>query len=173
LFVSDWGASFYGDPCHECGFEWGLSQDEAVSLVQEMPERYENALRGRNPSSRHPDLGWSAGAYVCHVGDNLRIWAERLVGFSSEGGGRVTRYDVDLLAQARAYESVPVHGALWSLRSAVEEWLAAVAIATRAGVILDHPDRGPQTVTDVVRTNAHDAFHHEWDIRRSFPDGRP
>jgi hypothetical protein len=36
----------------------------------------------------------------------------------------------------------------------VEEWLAAVTIAAEAGVILDHPDRGPQTVTDVVRTNA-------------------
>jgi hypothetical protein len=55
----------------------------------------------------------------------------------------------------------------------VEDWLAAVEIATEAGVILDHPDRGPQTVTDVVRTNAHDAFHHEWDIRRSFPDAQP
>jgi hypothetical protein len=171
--VSDWGASFYGDPCRECGFEWGLSQDEAVSLVQEMPDRYENGLRGRNPSSRHPDLRWSAGAYVCHVGDNLRIWAERLGGFSSGGEGRVAKYDVDLLARARVYESVPASGALWSLRYAVEEWLAAVEIATEAGLILDHPDRGPQTVTDVVRTNAHDAFHHDWDIRRSFLEGRP
>jgi hypothetical protein len=34
-----------------------------------------------------------------------------------------------------------------------------------------HPERGPQTVTDVVRTNAHDVHHHLHDVRRIL--GRP
>lgn len=39
-------------------------------------------LEGRTGSERHPDLAWSVGAYVCHINDNLRIWAERLVAFA-------------------------------------------------------------------------------------------
>jgi len=37
-------------------------------------------------------------------------------------------------------------------------------------VVLLHPERGDQTAIDVARTNAHDAFHHEWDIRRSLAE---
>jgi hypothetical protein len=166
--MSDWGSSFYGDPCRECGFGWGLTKQEALTMVEGVPDRYWEALDGQDPATRHPELGWSAGAYVCHVTDNLRIWAERLVGLSPAGGGAVAGYDPDLIARGRVYEAVPVYGALWSLRSAVENWLEAVETATEAGVVLDHPDRGPQTVEDVVRTNTHDAHHHEWDIRRSF-----
>jgi hypothetical protein len=42
--------------------------------------------------------------------------------------------------------------------------------------VLVHPERGPQLLVDVVRSNAHDAFHHQWDIQRALdgaqaPDG--
>jgi len=33
--------------------------------------------------------------------------------------------------------------------------------------VLVHPERGEQTVLDVVGSNAHDAYHHRWDIERS------
>ena len=104
---------------------------------------------------------------MCHVADNLRIWAERLAGAALGGSRQVGRYDADLLAQARLYEAIPIAGALWSLQHAAGAWAAAFRLALDNGVVLIHPDRGEQTASDVARTNAHDAFHHEWDIRRS------
>jgi hypothetical protein len=81
--------------------------------------------------------------------------------------GSVVAYDSDLLARARIYEHVPVEGALWSLNRAAGDWNEAVRLALQKGVVLVHPERGEQTVLDVSRNNAHDAHHHEWDIRRS------
>jgi hypothetical protein len=171
--VSDWGRAVYGDPCRECGFGWSISADDAASLISAIPDRYADALQGSDPSRRHPDLGWSAGAYVSHVTDNLRIWAERLAGAALGGSRDVRGYDGDLLAQARVYEGVPIEGALWSLRRAAEAWGEAFRLAQDNEVVLLHPERGDQTQIDVARTNAHDAFHHEWDIRRSLTETGP
>jgi hypothetical protein len=165
--MSHWGRAVYGDPCRECGFDWSLSVEDAVSLVNGIPDRAAEALRGHDPASRHPDLSWSAGAYVCHVTDNLRIWAERLAGAALGSTDPVAPYDGDLLSRARVYGGVPIEGALWSLRRAVEDWTAALRLAIARNVVLQHPDRGGQTAPDVAFTNAHDAFHHVWDIRRS------
>lgn len=117
--------------------------------------------------SRHPDLEWSAVAYVCHIADNLRIWAERLAGAALGSTTPVSSYDGDLLARARVYDGVPVEGALWSLGRAVADWKAAVLLAAERNVVLQHPERGRQTVEDVALNNAHDAHHHIWDIERS------
>src|SRR5271155_5849224 len=107
--------------------------------------------------------------YVCHISDNLHIWAERLVGRASGDSRRVARYDQDLLARARRYDEIALAGALWSLDRAARDWADAVDGAHRAGVTLVHPDRGEQSLLDVVRSNAHDARPHCWDVRRSLP----
>jgi hypothetical protein len=78
--VENWGAALYGDPCAECGYEWSLPRAKAVDLVAAIADRYAELLAGTDGRARHPDLEWYAGAYVCHVADNLRIWAERLAG---------------------------------------------------------------------------------------------
>lgn len=57
-------------------------------------------------------------------------------------------------------------GGLWSLDGAITDWMAAVDQTGEAGVVLQHPERGDLARVDVVRSNAHDAFHHAWDIRR-------
>jgi len=75
-----WGAGLYGDPCRECGFDWSVSPEGAAQLVVAIPSGYAALLQGRDGTQRHPDLEWTAGAYVCHVTDNLRIWAERVAG---------------------------------------------------------------------------------------------
>ena len=62
---------------------------------------------------------------------------------------------------------MPLESALWSLERAVSDWLRAVEIALEESVVFIHPERGEQTVLDVSRSNAHDAYHHEWDTRRS------
>lgn len=165
--MSDWGPLTYGNPCGQCGFPWSISTAEAVGLVTAIPAHYEQLLRGGNGSERHPGLSWSAGAYVCHVGDNLRIWAERLAVLGPGSDDPIGTYDADLLAVARAYADVPLAGALWSLSRAVEQWRDAVSRASCNQATLLHPERGPLTVDDVVRANAHDAHHHGWDIMRS------
>jgi hypothetical protein len=148
--VSEWGRRTFGDPCRECGFSWALDRDEAVARLAGVPPRYREALAGSDGRARLPELAWSAGAYVCHVADNLRIWAERLAG-----------------AAARSYGDVAVEGALWSLERAVDEWLVAAEMATETGAALTHAERGEIGLDDVVLTNLHDAVHHEWDIRRT------
>jgi DinB superfamily len=167
--VRNWGPVLYGNPCHECRFDWNISREAAIGLVATMPKLYAQILAaaGSDGSERDPELQWSAGAYVCHVGDNLRIWAERLVGISRGAAPAVAPYDEALLGEARVYDRVALEGAIWSLERAAADWQSAVDEATAAGVVLIHPDRGEQSLLDVVRSNAHDAFHHQWDIQRS------
>ena len=50
-------------------------------------------------------------------------------------------------------------------------WQYAVGQTRRTGIILIHPERGGQSLSDVVLANAHDAFHHRWDIERSLRSG--
>ncbi len=142
-------------------------------MVSATPEELAGMLAGTDGSQRRPDLTWPAVAYVCHVSDNLRIWAERLAGLASGDPRPVGRYDEDLLAQARRYDEVSLAGALWSLDRAVKDWTEAVRLAHRVGITLVHPDRGRQSLLDVVCSNAHDACHHCWDVRRTIdgPDG--
>ncbi len=165
-----WGRSLYGDPCRECGFSWSTSRDEAVGMIEALPFLYAKLLAGATGKERHSDLSWSATAYVCHVADNLRIWAERLAGAAAGSDGSVGAYDNDLLAKARAYELIPLVAAQWSLRRAVDDWLAIVTASATSGVILRHPERGGLTLDDVACANAHDATHHGWDIQRTLAD---
>ena len=83
--MKTWGAGFYGDPCRECGYSWSISPEEANALIADAPRRYAELLDGADGNARHPALTWSAKAYVCHVADNLRNWAERIVNASSGG----------------------------------------------------------------------------------------
>ena len=162
--VESWGAELYGDPCRECGGSVGPW--EAVRLVEELPSRCRELLAGCTGRERCAGLAWTPSAYVAHVGDNLRIWAERLAGAWLSGEVAVSGYDADLLARARGYDSVGLAGALWSLERAVVDWSASVTAALRAGVVLRHAGRGPQRAEDVVRDNAHDGHHHVWDVGR-------
>jgi hypothetical protein len=162
-----WWVDTFGDPCRSCGFDWSIAADKATVNVAHSPERYTALLGGLDGRQRHPDLSWSVKAYVFHVADNLRIWAERLAAASAGSVGPIAPYDDNLLAQARAYEQMPIEAALWSLRQSVECWKECVHAAGAAAVVLNHPERGWLTVLEVVRSNCHDVVHHEWDIQRS------
>jgi hypothetical protein len=164
--MEEWGAELYRDPCRGCGFGWGLTPDAAVSLVGSIPGKFADRLAGASGRERHPDLAWTPVAYVSHVADNLRIWSERLAGARLAGVTGVPGYDQDLLAQARHYNQVALAGALWSLGWAARAWLESVEAALAAGVVLQHAARGAQRAEDVARNNAHDAFHHLWDVDR-------
>jgi hypothetical protein len=164
--MSAWGVRTFGDPCRECGYGWTLPLDDVLALVGAVPARYREVLAGCDGSERHPDLSWSAVAYVCHVADNLRIWAERLAGLARGAEGPVGGYDENELAAARRYPEVFLGGALWSLERAAVDWQTAVVLAAEAEVVLVHPDRGAMPVLDAARTTAHDAHHHAWDLER-------
>jgi hypothetical protein len=138
--------------------------------MRELPSSLGELIRGADVSRRHPALGWTIKEYVCHVADNLRISSERLVGAARGGSTEVGRYDQDLLARARNYAQVPIEGAMWALERAVDDWASALALATDAGVVLLHPERGPQTVFDVCLNNTHDGMHHRWDIARTLSE---
>jgi hypothetical protein len=170
--VHGWGPTTYGDPCRECGYGWSIPVADAVALVAATPDRYAELLRGHDGSEHAAGIEWSAGAYVCHVTDNLRIWAERLAGAALGPARTITPYDTDLLARARRYDAVPLDGALWSLRQAARAWADAVELAGAHGVVLVHPDRGEITAADVARANAHDAHHHAWDLARIIEERR-
>lgn len=116
----------------------------------------------RLPSSRlHPSCRYNTRSSSNNVALN-----KRLVGAARGSERPIAPYDAELLARARSYAAVPIEGALWSLRLAADAWGKAVAIAGEQGVMLAHPDRGPKTVSDIVRNNAHDAHHHAWDVER-------
>jgi hypothetical protein len=165
--MADWGPSLYGDPCRECGFVWGVSSQDAIVLVVNLPGAYAHVISGASGNERHPDLGWSVAEYVCHVADNLRIWAERLMGVVNGASSEVGGYDENELADARNYERIPLQAAMWSLARSVDDWQIAVGRSRPSGPVLVHPERGEQSLSDVVRANAHDAFHHQWDIGRT------
>ena len=166
-----WAAALYGDPCRECSFRFSTGLDESLAYLARIPEEYLALLADARGTERHPDLSWSVGAYVCHVADNLRIWAERLAG-SAVGAKTVAPYDENLLAAARSYSDVPVAGALWSIGRARGDWQAAVARDSPKGVVVVHRERGEMLLEDIARAVAHDAFHHAWDIRRSLVAAR-
>lgn len=161
-----WGARLYGNPCRDCGFDWSLTPGEAVAQVEDLPTRYAGLVKGRRGDERHPELAWNVAAYVSHVTDNLRNWAERLAGARLSGARQVRGYDQDLLAQARYYNDVSLAGALWSLQRAADAWVDSVGAALEENVVLEHADRGIQRAEDVARNNTHDAAHHAWDIEQ-------
>lgn len=165
--MEKWGAGLYGDPCRECDFRWEISPAAAVDSIRAIPDAYATRLAGASGRERHRDLAWTTAAYVSHVADNLRTWAERLAGSYLAGDNEVPGYDPDLLSRARCYNQLSLAGALWSLRWAVDAWTQSAETALARDVVLQHSTRGPQTAADVARNNAHDAHHHLWDIDRT------
>lgn len=161
-----WAGALYGDPCRECSFAFSTGLDESLSYLARVPEEFSMLLADAEGTERHPDLSWSVGSYVCHVADNLRIWAERLAS-SAAGAKSVVPYDENLLAAARRYADIPLAAGFWSLDRARGDWQAAVAGVPHEGIVVVHSERGEMHLEDVARVIAHDAFHHSWDIRRS------
>jgi hypothetical protein len=114
--VERWGADLYGDPCRECGFGWGLSPAQAIAWMRAAPDAYAGRLAGATGRERHPDLAWTTAAYVSHVTDNLRTWAERLAGGYLAGDLEVPGYDPDLDLLARARNNThDAHHHLWDI----------------------------------------------------------
>jgi len=135
-------------------------------MMSDMPDAVEDLVMDAIGTERHSDLGWNVCGYISHMTDNTRIWAERLVAVARGADPHVVPYDPDLLAEARHYDKVALQGATWSFRIAVADWITAVEEADPAEVVMLHSERGAMELADVIASNAHDAFHHRWDLER-------
>jgi hypothetical protein len=167
MVENGWWIEEYGDPCRECGFDWSQPADDVVVAVEALPDRLTALLAGRTGDERAPDATWSAKAYVFHVADNLRIFAERLEGVFAGAPVTLAAYDQDQLAAARDYEAMSVQSALWSVRSATTAWASATRTALARPTRYRHAERGERTAAEITRAPGHDAIHHQWDVRRA------
>jgi hypothetical protein len=169
--VELWGAALFGDPCRACGFDWSLTPTEALRWVSGWGPRLAETVSDAHGSERRVSGGWSITEYVCHVGDNLRQWAERLQSALLAQQFKVAGYDPDALAAARGYAALPLAAAAWSSELAAAAWVDVAGRAVDQGISLRHATRGPQRAADVARNNCHDAYHHLWDIKQilAFP----
>jgi hypothetical protein len=167
MIENRWWVEEYGNPCRDCGFEWSQSARDAIAAVERAPARFAALLAGASGDEVPRGCTWSAKAYVFHVADNLRIFAERLEGVRAGGPRSLIGYEENELAAARHYEEMSVPAAQWSIANAVPLWAAASRAALDAGTTFAHSEYGELTAAEIVRAPAHDAVHHLWDVSRA------
>ena len=135
--------------------------------MRDIPDSIDELVKSAKGTERLPDLGWNVSGYVAHMTDDTRIWSERLIAIARGADAKVVPYDPDLLAESRRYNEVAFEGAGGHSAPAVDDWLAAVAEAKLAEVVVAHSERGAMELFDVVASEtAHDAYHHRWDVMR-------
>jgi hypothetical protein len=154
-----------GQECAECGFDWTCEGSEALDHIRAAPGRFDGLLRERDVTrSTGPGI-WSASAYVWHVADLTRAWAERLHSLGTDPRLPWAGFDPDELAAARHYASLPPPTGPWAAARAVGDLEAAlVSVEPDTGFV--HPEWGEGTVADALRWVGHEAVHHELDVRR-------
>jgi hypothetical protein len=121
-------------------------------------------MAGQDGKRKHVELQWNAAAYVVHVADVLRIWADRVAAAALGSSDLIVPYDEGELGVVRGYSELPLAGALWALERAVGDWSAAEGLASSAGSTLNHPEQGPLGLDDVRRIMAHEIEHHAADL---------
>jgi hypothetical protein len=154
-----------GDRCTECGFSWKTPAHECLSRIRAAPERFGALLEGRDAMGSPEGGGWSPSAYTWHVADLVRAWAERLHAFSIDPSLPWAGFDPDELAAARSYGELPQVTGPWALAGSTEAFMRVVS-PVDVDAAFDHPEWGRGTIADALRWLAHEAVHHELDIRR-------
>jgi hypothetical protein len=156
--------------CAGCGFDWSIEPDEAIVVIEELPARLA-ALFDHAGVSPPPAAGrWSARGYLWHLVDVLRIGSERLLTLRYDPEAGIACWDERALAEVRQYEQLSAVTGLHALRSAAAGWTLA-ARSTPEAAVTAHPQFGQLAAADIIRRNAHEAVHHELDIRRDFARG--
>lgn len=154
----------YGDPCGGCGYDWSIEPDFCNDIVSNAPARFAALVAGHDGKRKVVELQWNAAAYVVHVADVLRIWADRVAAAALGSPDLIVPYDEAELGVVRGYESLPLAGALWALERAVGDWKAAEKLADLSGATLNHPEQGPLGLDEVRRIMAHEIEHHATDL---------
>jgi len=156
--------------CGACGFDWHLPPEHAMEAIRTLPSSAVLALLTTDVATSHRTDQWSAGAYVWHLADVLRISAERFYGVGLDPSIPVVPFDQDELAAARRYELQRTDVAVRSLTWSVEEWLR-VAATLDPDLPYLHPEFGELTVSDGFRLVAHEVHHHLRDIELALGPG--
>lgn len=164
------GAEIWGDPaCRECRYTWSTSYDEALRLIAAAGERYRDLIAGRERQAmRKPDdKTWSAAGYIWHTGDWFRIQGQRIYALANDPLYRFVPLGVeqDELGEIFNYDELPPVAGLWALEWAAELFVTAARHADPTLVFRD-PAGNEWTVHELVVWVAHEAVHHESDIRR-------
>ena len=154
-------------PCPECGFDWNVADyDELVGRCVSTIAVFGGVVSQIDPTEAVEPGLWSASRYIWHTVDVLRFGTERLWTISADPTFGVPTWDENVVAEVRAYDELsPVVG-LIALVAAADQWQTAAFEAPRE-VRTPHPDAGSISAFDVVRRNAHEVFHHLWDVSRS------
>jgi hypothetical protein len=151
--------------CAECGFSWLTEPGPARDAVERVPDRFAALLSGVDGTQAPTPEVWSPSAYVWHVSDLVRAWAERLHTLAADPGAAWGAFDPDELARARHYDALPQVSGPWAVArsfDALQRSLEPLASDTA----FTHPQWGRGTVADALRWIAHEAVHHELDVRR-------
>jgi hypothetical protein len=154
----------YGDPCRGCGYEWSLEPTACTEVVRNAPARFRALLVRQEGQKGCAGLYWNAAAYVVHVADVLRIWADRVAAAALGSSDPIVPYDEGRLGDIRGYAGLPLAGCLWSLQRAAGDWQAAESLAQSVGVTLDHPEQGRLSLDEVRQIMAHEIEHHAADV---------
>jgi hypothetical protein len=167
-----WWIEEWGNPCRECGFDWAQSPESVITAVEALPDKFDALLAGHTgdetAADAHPgEVIWTAKAYVFHVADNLRIFAERLEGVFAGGPTMLAAYDQDELAAARNYDGMSLQAALWSVRTATDAWASAARESLTRPFTFQHAERGELNSAEITRGPGHDALHHYRDVTRA------
>ena len=158
--------------CPECAFDWDQSEFEDLvgQCVWGVAVFGECISRLGDPSvAVEPGL-WSASRYVWHTVDVLRFGTERLWTLSVDPSFGVPSWDENLMAERRSYDQLSPFVGLLAMISAVETWRTAALEAPR-DVATPHPEAGTIDAFDLVQRNAHEVWHHLWDVQRGLPSG--
>lgn len=151
--------------CAECGFAWLTEPGAALAAVERAPGRFEALLTGVDGTVAPAPGVWSPSAYVWHVSDLVRAWAERLHCLAADPEAAWGAFDPDELARARHYDALPQVSGPWAVArsfDALQQSLEPLASDTT----FTHPEWGMGTVADALRWVAHEAVHHELDVQR-------
>ena len=150
--------------CAECGFSWRTDGGSALAIVEGAADRFAERLRGSG-AAIEPAQGWRPSAYAWHVGDVVRAWAERLHSLSVDPHVAWAGFDPDELARARRYDALPPATGPWALARSTDALVQSLeTLDFDIGFL--HPEWGMGTVADAVRWLAHEAVHHDLDVRR-------
>ena len=135
-----------------------------MEIVRDLPDHLAPLF---GPKWQGPPPGggrWSAGGYLWHLVDVLRIGSERMLTLRYDPAAGLPCWDENALAEVRQYERLSQAAGVHALRGAAGEWVRTARDAPAAATA-HHHQFGAVTADGGMRRNAHEAVHHELDIR--------